>query len=107
MHLDAVGDESGFELFEQLRQVFQRVAADRRAEVAQRGQVAGIGKLGQALGLQEVHGAAKTAAQGGVAGGGAGALGEAGGRLVVQSSAHDVAPSRHSSTITSRGPWAP
>ncbi len=119
VHLHAVAGEIGFELFEQVGQPGKTVLADAFGEIAQGIQFVRVGKLGGALGHQEVHRAAEAAAQVGVVHRRVHALaqslgGDEGDRLAgvlaggVGLRAHCGAPSAlMSRTTSSFGPWAP
>jgi hypothetical protein len=63
VHMHAIADQVGLELFEQVGQLAQAVLADGFGEAAQRVELALVGKLGGALGHQEVHRAAEALAQ--------------------------------------------
>ena len=88
VHRHAIRRQARFELFQQLGQIGQGVAANCGAEIAQHVQFVGVAELGAALGLEEIHGAAKTAAQGDIIDRGAAALGEIPGGMKMHGLAH-------------------
>jgi len=92
MHLDAVGGQIGFELFQQLRQPGQAVLADLLAELAQALQFFVIGELGRALLHQKIHRPPEAGLQLRVVDHGLGAPLETGRRVEMQRGVHACAP---------------
>ena len=108
MHLHALGDQAGLQLFQQPGQVGQAVAPDRLAQVAQALEFIGIRKLGAAFGLQKVHRATEVLALRRVFQRGAAAGAEIFQRLNPDVLAHTLPPVvRQISSTSSRGPCAP
>ncbi|MCX7145718.1 MAG: hypothetical protein NT042_05830 [Sulfuritalea sp.] len=108
MHPDTVGGEIAFELFQQIGEIGQSVAADGFAEIAQRGEFVLVAELGATLRLQEVHRATKILALGRIVERGEAALLETLGGVNPDRLAHGWPPlAWQSRTITSLGPWAP
>ena len=116
MHLHAVAGEAGLELFEQVGEAGQAVLADGFGQRAQRLQLVCVGKLGGALGHQEVHRAAEALAQVGIvhrvvhprAQGLGRHEGDGLAGAVLGLGAHCASPSALMTiTTSSLGPWAP